>query len=164
MALLSRSTSRILATLVQSTIAALIVAITIHYVRLKFHVKSASDWSEASCSTYDNQRNSADPFKSLEEFYPFYLCEHKLPLTKLFHFLATFNAAVFLSSAIKPGPNSASLRWLVVGVVQAYTFAWISHFFIEQNRPATFKYPVYSFVSDWIMFKDVLTGKFPLLN
>ena len=47
--------------------------------------------------------------------------------------------------------------------LQAYTFAWISHFFIELNKPATFVYPVYSFTSDWIMFKDVIFGKLAVL-
>jgi hypothetical protein len=39
------------------------------------------------------------------------------------------------------------------------TFAWIGHFFLEKNRPATFTYPLYSFMGDWVMFKDIITGK-----
>jgi hypothetical protein len=41
-----------------------------------------------------------------------------------------------------------------------YGFAWIAHFFIEHNRPATFKYPFYSFAGDWVMLKDFLLGRF----
>ena len=40
-----------------------------------------------------------------------------------------------------------------------YGFAWIGHFFFEHNRPATFRHPLYSFVGDWMMFKDILTGR-----
>ena len=40
-----------------------------------------------------------------------------------------------------------------------YGFAWISHFFIEKNKPATFKYPLYSLLGDFIMFFEILTGK-----
>ena len=54
------------------------------------------------------------------------------------------------------------IRCLLFGLFQAYGFAWISHFFVELNRPATFKYPVYSFMSDWVMFKDALFGRVSL--
>jgi len=49
-----------------------------------------------------------------------------------------------------------------MGIIQAYGLAWISHFFLEENKPATFKYPVYSFMSDWVMFKDALFGRVSL--
>ena len=43
-----------------------------------------------------------------------------------------------------------------------YGFAWIGHFFFEKNKPATFKYPLYSFIGDWVMLKDILIGKVKL--
>jgi hypothetical protein len=43
--------------------------------------------------------------------------------------------------------------------VQGYAWAWVGHFFFEHNRPATFKYPRWSFIGDWVMWKDILTGK-----
>jgi len=42
-----------------------------------------------------------------------------------------------------------------------YGFAWTGHFFFEHNRPATFTYPVYSLIGDWVMFKDILVRKIP---
>ena len=54
------------------------------------------------------------------------------------------------------------IHCLLFGLFQAYGFAWISHFFVELNRPATFKYPVYSFISDWVMFKDAIFGRVSL--
>ncbi len=36
------------------------------------------------------------------------------------------------------------------------------YFFIEKNKPATFKYPLYSFIGDWIMLKDIIIGKIKL--
>jgi hypothetical protein len=35
----------------------------------------------------------------------------------------------------------------------------VGHFFFEKNRPATFKYPLYSLMGDWKMFWQILTGK-----
>ena len=43
-----------------------------------------------------------------------------------------------------------------------YGFAWISHFLIEKNKPATFKYPFYSLLGDFKMFFEILTGKIKL--
>jgi hypothetical protein len=44
-------------------------------------------------------------------------------------------------------------------LLSGYGFAWVAHFFIEHNRPATFKYPFYSFASDWKMWAYWLTGR-----
>ena len=49
--------------------------------------------------------------------------------------------------------------WLLAALFCGYGFAWVGHFFFEKNRPATFKHPFYSFAGDWVMFKDILTGK-----
>jgi len=52
------------------------------------------------------------------------------------------------------------LLWFIP--VIGYGFAWVGHFFFEKNRPATFKHPLYSLMGDWVMFKDILTGKISL--
>ena len=111
--------------------------------------------SAKECESLELFKHQEDPFKSFQDFYPFYLCEHSLPTTKLFHFIGTFNAVFFLMSFLA---NGFAARPLVLGLVQAYSFAWFSHFFIQRNKPATFKYPAYSFVSDWVMFKDLMVG------
>ena len=49
--------------------------------------------------------------------------------------------------------------WLLAALLCGYAFAWVGHFFFEKNRPATFKHPFYSFAGDWVMFKDILTGR-----
>jgi hypothetical protein len=51
--------------------------------------------------------------------------------------------------------------WLPTAFLCGYGFAWVGHFFFEKNKPATFKHPLYSFISDWLMYKDTLTGKIP---
>jgi hypothetical protein len=50
--------------------------------------------------------------------------------------------------------------WLILlALVQGYAFAWVGHFFFEHNRPATFKYPLWSFMGDWRMWSDMLRGR-----
>lgn len=54
--------------------------------------------------------------------------------------------------------------WLALVLVPlaGYGLAWIGHFFVEKNKPATFKYPIYSLLADWKMFLEIITGKIKL--
>ena len=98
---------------------------------------------------------SESKFNSFKEFYPFYLSEHSKPLTKLLHAIgSTLVIGLIIFTLF-------SYKWktLFFAPFAGYGFAWISHFFIEKNKPATFKFPIYSFIGDWIMLKDIITGK-----
>ena len=55
-------------------------------------------------------------------------------------------------------------RYFAYGLLSGYACAWIGHFIFERNKPASFKQPVYSFISDWRMFADVLRGRLSLLD
>ena len=50
---------------------------------------------------------------------------------------------------------------MIVALVQGYAFAWVGHFFFEHNRPATFKYPGFSFMGDWRLWWEIVSGKIP---
>jgi hypothetical protein len=94
-------------------------------------------------------------YTTLAEFYPYYLSEHRDRTCRRLHFVgSTLVLLVFAYTVI-------TQTWLLVISLPflGYGFAWVGHFFFEKNRPATFTYPVYSFLSDWIMWKDMLTGK-----
>ena len=94
-------------------------------------------------------------YRTLDEFYPFYLSEHSNYTCRLLHFIGTtIVIALLLAAAI------TQTWWLVlVALVQAYTFAWIGHFFFEHNKPATFTYPRLSFLGNWRMWWEILTNK-----
>lgn len=94
-------------------------------------------------------------FKGMGDFYPYYLSEHGRPITKLFHVIGTLGFVAFLVFALVQ-----RAWWLAAaGVVVAYGFAWFSHFVFERNRPATFRYPLLSLLSDFRMAGEILTGR-----
>lgn len=96
-------------------------------------------------------------FDSLAEFYPFYLSEHQNQTCRRLHFAGSSLALGCLAAFVLTG----QWFWLPSAFLCGYGFAWFGHFAFEKNRPASFKQPLYSFVSDWIMYKDLLTGKIP---
>ena len=76
-------------------------------------------------------------------------------MSRRLHFVGTSIAALLLTLAM-----TAQTGWLVLlALLQGYAFAWVGHFFFEHNKPATFKYPLFSLMGDWRMWFDILTGK-----
>lgn len=99
--------------------------------------------------------NAETRFQSFREFYPYYLSEHSNAACRRLHFIGSLLViGVLLYSLI-----TQAFIWLLLVPVIGYGFAWVGHFFFEHNRPATFKYPFYSLMGDWVMFKDMLVGR-----
>ncbi|MFY9621748.1 MAG: DUF962 domain-containing protein [Pyrinomonadaceae bacterium] len=97
----------------------------------------------------------AKRFQSFSDFWPYYLNEHSKPLTRALHAVGSFTGIALLILFIAIGK-----WWLFpLAFVPGYGFAWIGHFFVEKNRPATFTYPLWSFMGDWKMLALMLTGK-----
>jgi hypothetical protein len=93
-------------------------------------------------------------FASFREFWPFYVREHAQPGTRILHFIGSTLVLVIVALAIV----TARPLLLLVAPAAGYGFAWVGHFGIEKNRPATFKYPIYSFIGDWVMYTKIVTG------
>ena len=100
-------------------------------------------------------RIQISPFARFADFYPFYLSEHSDRTNRRLHFIGTTLGLAALLHFL----STLNAWWLLAGIVAGYAFAWVGHFFVEKNRPATFTYPLYSFMGDWVMWKDILTGK-----
>ena len=100
-------------------------------------------------------QTQAGGFASFREFYPFYLSEHSNVACRRLHFVGSslvLGCLVMLARTLDP-------MWLLYSLLCGYGFAWIGHFFFEHNKPATFRHPFYSFLGDWVMYKDILTGR-----
>mgnify|MGYP000872367712 CR=1 FL=1 len=93
--------------------------------------------------------------KKYSTFYLHYLNEHSKKNTRVMHFVGTLLFLLFLLLAI----SNSSILAFSVGVLIVYGFAWLSHYVVEQNKPATFQYPIWSLLSDFRLCFEILIGK-----
>jgi hypothetical protein len=96
--------------------------------------------------------------KTFEEFYPFYLTQHSNKTCRLLHVVGTTIVIALTITAIY---HNNPILWIFVPIA-GYGFAWVGHFFFEKNKPATFKYPLWSLRSDFRMYFEILSGKIAL--
>tara|TARA_R110002072_G_scaffold534_7_gene4118 strand:- start:25637 stop:25939 length:303 start_codon:yes stop_codon:yes gene_type:complete len=94
-------------------------------------------------------------YKTFKDFYPYYLAEHSNKVCRILHYIGSSLVLILLAFIVYTQKYSLFFILPICG----YGFAWAGHFFFEKNRPATFKYPLYSFLGDWVMFYDMLTFK-----
>jgi hypothetical protein len=92
---------------------------------------------------------------SFAQFYPYYLAQHANRLCRRAHFIGSSSTLAALVQYV----DSLNPWWLLIAVVSGYGGAWIGHFVFEKNRPATFGQPLFSFIADWRMYWEMLTGK-----
>jgi len=100
-------------------------------------------------------QSTVEKYQRFADFYPYYLSEHQNVTCRRLHFIGT-SLIVMLFIAVLV---SQQYLWLWATPLLGYGFAWVGHFFYEHNRPATFRYPFYSLMADWVMFKDILIGR-----
>ena len=116
-------------------------------------------------------------FSGLSEFYPYYLGEHRNGVCRSLHLLATTSVSC-LALGVLAGANP---WWLLLLPWLGYGPAWVGHFFFERNKPATFghpllagfgdrllpatfDFPVWSLLCDWLMTRDMLLGRVPVFG
>src|ERR1043165_1791803 len=94
-------------------------------------------------------------YQSFADFWPHYLGEHSKRATRVLHCAGSIAAIALLVVLVAIGK-----WWLFpLALVPGYGMAWIGHFFVEKNQPATFTYPLWSFMGDWKMLALMLTRK-----
>ncbi|MCF6318037.1 MAG: DUF962 domain-containing protein [Proteobacteria bacterium] len=101
---------------------------------------------------------SEKKYQTFKEFYPFYLSQHTNKTCRLLHVIGSSVIVLLIIYVFATKRHSLLLLVPVIG----YGFAWVGHFVFEKNIPATFTYPVYSLMGDWVMWWQVLTGKIKL--
>ena len=101
------------------------------------------------------QSLKTEGFSSFSEFYPYYLSEHRNSTCRYLHYVGSAMALGILLYAL----TSCNYTVITAAFVSGYAFAWVGHFFYEHNKPATFRYPLWSFLADWVMLKDFLLGR-----
>ena len=94
-------------------------------------------------------------FKSYDEFFLFYLQQHRNPANRALHATGTTLGILAIVAALLLGHPWWGLLFFPIG----YGFAWTGHFLIEKNKPATFGYPFWSFISDFRMLRLMATGQ-----
>jgi hypothetical protein len=94
-------------------------------------------------------------YKTFKDFYPFYLSQHVNTVCRRMHFVGSSLILGIILAVLTTG----QYVWLWAVPLAGYGFAWIGHFVFEKNRPATFTYPIYSLMGDWVMYFHILTGK-----
>ena len=95
-------------------------------------------------------------YRSFAAFYPFYLTEHVNPVSRRLHVVGTSLVIACLALGFL-----RDWRFFLAAPLVGYGFAWVGHFAFEKNRPATFKYPLYSLAGDFRLWFEVVTGKRP---
>ncbi len=93
-------------------------------------------------------------FRSFEEFWPFYVREHAKKLNRTLHFVGSTAGLGLAVASLLTRRRALLLAAPIVG----YGFAWFGHFFVEKNKPASFKHPAWSFQGDWLMWWKILNG------
>lgn len=99
-------------------------------------------------------------FEGIRDFYPYYLSQHQNPRNRALHFVGT---SLLLILAVSIGWTK-SWQFLPLLPLCGYGFAWCGHFFVERNKPATFTYPLLSFVCDFLMYFDILRMRITLFE
>jgi hypothetical protein len=92
---------------------------------------------------------------SFADFWPFYLREHSKPRTRALHYVGTTLVVGIAILAVLSG----RWTWLLALPLAGYGLAWIAHFAVEKNRPATFTYPLWSLAADFKMWWLWLTRR-----
>jgi len=93
--------------------------------------------------------------QTFDEYYQYYLTLHQNKVNRWLHIAGQCVTVFTLACALY------TQTWLLLLAVPfvVYPFAWTGHLLFEKNEPAAWTNPVWAKACDWVMLKDILTGK-----
>ena len=100
----------------------------------------------------------SDKQMTFSEYYEYYLTLHQNKWTRRLHVLGQLATLMYMWFTLSNG------LWLLLlaAPLVVYPFAWAGHFFFEKNKPAAFSRPLWAKACDWVMLKDIVTGRIAL--
>ena len=108
--------------------------------------------------TQESDKQSPAPsleFTEFGSFWAFYLGEHRQPGCRALHYVGATLGFFLMFRFVM----FASFTCGACAIPAAYACAWFGHFFLEGNRPATWRYPLWSLRAEFRMCRMALTGQ-----
>ena len=95
---------------------------------------------------------------NFKEYYEYYLTLHQNKICRRLHAIGQIVTLTFLFTVLY------TWTWYLLPLTPfvVYPFAWSGHYFFEKNTPAAFSNPLWAKASDWVMLKDMITGRIEL--
>jgi hypothetical protein len=90
-----------------------------------------------------------------KEYYKYYLTLHQNKWNRRLHALGQITTLLFIALSVQ------EQQWFLLlwAPFIIYPFAWSGHFFFEKNKPAAWSKPLWAKACDWLMLRDMITGK-----
>ena len=93
--------------------------------------------------------------RTYADFWPYYVGEHRSAGTRWLHFVGTAGVFFFFFVALV----ASNAWWLIAMPLSGYGGAWLGHLLVERNKPATFRFPLWSLIGDFHMFALMCRGR-----
>ena len=92
---------------------------------------------------------------TFKEYYKYYLTLHQNKWCRRLHVVGQGATLGFIAGIVYQ-----QIWWpLLLAPFVIYPFAWIGHLVFERNEPAAWTHPLWAKACDWVMLKDIITGK-----
>ncbi|AYO57863.1 hypothetical protein CO230_06830 [Chryseobacterium sp. 6424] len=102
----------------------------------------------------------SERIKTYQEFYIYYLSQHQKTATKILHFIGIMIVLGVVAYVLASGKE----RFLWYIAIVGYGLPLLSHYTFERNTPTAFRYPLWTFISDFKMFFELIFGKTKFKN
>ena len=92
--------------------------------------------------------------RTFEDFWPYYVRQHANETNRTLHVVGM----TLTMGSVAAGLVTRRASFFLAAPVFGYGLAWVGHFFVEGNTPATFTHPLWSLRGDLVMWWKTLNG------